>query len=144
MLDDVFARQIQAFHIAILDNCDRAARAGQTDATVLHLRANALALVDAQFAMVALLTAEAPVTAGDRHQDNAPLSGAQEDRVPGLAEASMFGATSGGQEDRVLAGDALSRFVSRRLQPGESPHEVWQQMLQEVAAPGRRNSAFPG
>ena len=50
-------RQIQAFHAAILDDCDRAARPEQPDAMVLRLRINALALAKVQLAMVALMKA---------------------------------------------------------------------------------------
>ena len=55
-----FSRQIQAFHAAILDDCDRAARPEQPDAMVLRLRINALALAKVQLAMVALMKAEFP------------------------------------------------------------------------------------
>jgi hypothetical protein len=163
-VQDAFSRQIQAFHAAILDNCDRAAHPGQSDAMVLRLRANALALAKVQLAMVALAKAGRPelVAAADHCPDEEPAgdrlarsddTSPTPDEVPAdLApndEAPMTGRglaimVTDGDEDRLLTGDALSRFVSSRLNPGESPHEVWQYLQEADPAKRRRNPALPG
>jgi hypothetical protein len=42
-----------------------------------------------------------------------------------------------------LSGDALSRFVSHRLTPDQSPHEVWQRMQETDPAKQRHKPALP-
>jgi hypothetical protein len=172
---DAFSRQIQAFHTAIIDDCDRAARPEQNDAMVLRLRANALALAKVQLAMMTLVRAEPPelVAAAVRHPDDVSVGdrlAASDDTTPSwpgeralyqgivptihppndeapmplahvLARATMT--LGDDHEDRVLTGDALSRFVSRRLEPGESPHEVWQRLQEPGPAKRRGSPALP-
>lgn len=169
-----FPRQIEAFHTAILDDCDRAARPAQTDTMVLRLRANALALAKVQLAMVALLRAEPPeaVAALNHHVEEAPAadraagpdrtSPARPDEIPTIpapddavppdqppaafAEPPLARPSppQDDREDRVVTGDALSRFVSHRLMPEESPHEVWRILQEADRAKQRRNPALPG
>jgi hypothetical protein len=144
-----FHQQIEAFHAAILDDCDRAARPAQSDSMVLRLRANALALAKVQLAMVALLRSEPPEPAADspaapdhaspQRPDEisgvrAPAAAAPPDPPPAaLAESPLPrpSAWPDDQEDRVVTGDVLSRFASQRLMPEDSPDEVWQ-ILQEA------------
>jgi hypothetical protein len=47
------------------------------------------------------------------------------------------------EEDRLLFGDTLSRFVSRRLNPDESAHAIWQHLQEANPANWRRNPASP-
>jgi hypothetical protein len=128
-LQDVFDDQILAFHAAIMDNCNRAAHPDQSDVMALRLRNNALALGRLQMVMLTK----------DRH--TAPDVVPAKEPEPVVEQPSMPMVTS--TPDRVLTGDALSRFASRRLEPGESPHEIWQ-TLQESEAGRRRNPALPG
>jgi hypothetical protein len=122
---NAFSMQILAFHDAIVDDCNRAARAEQTDAMALRLRNNALALAKLQLAMLA---------AGGGVGQPEPVAPPAPDPVPRVERTP----------DRILSGDALSRFVSRRLEPGESPHSVWQDL--HAADPGkpRRNPVSRG
>ncbi len=158
-IEDPLSRQIQAFHAAILDNWDRAARPEQADNMVLRLRNNALALAKVQLAMVALVKVERsehPLpTYG--HPDEDP-TGDGRDRASG-ARASENSISPGDeaptahalweppqrddQGDRILSGDALSRFVSHRLTPEQSAHEVWQRMQETDPAKQRHKPALP-
>jgi hypothetical protein len=157
-LQDVFSRQIQAFHAAILDDCDRSSRPDRSDAMALRLRANALALAKVQLAMVALVKAAgAELATAELQRDEVPpgfQAGDQRSRPDDASlrwaetgptdEAPMADVAAGfGEDDRVLAGDVLSRFTSRRLDPDESPHKVWQHL--QSAEPGRqrRNPVLP-
>jgi hypothetical protein len=47
------------------------------------------------------------------------------------------------QDDRILTSDALSRFVSHRLTPDQSPHEVWQRMQETYPVKQRHKPALP-
>lgn len=127
---EAFSQQIHAFHTAIIDDCDRAARPDRSDAMVLRLRNNALALTKMQLAMLAL-TGAAP-----------PAPEPETESVPWREPASSDPPAA--DPDRILAGDALSRFVSRPLGPDESPHEVWFNQLENEPAKRRRNPAIPG
>ncbi len=155
-----FSRQIQAFHAAILDDCDRAARPEQPDAMVLRLRINALALAKVQLAMVALMKAESPerVAAAverpdeDLTRDRDRTSGSWpdensvtrtlDDEAP-TVDALREPPQRDDQDDRILTGDALSRFVSHRLTTDQSPHEVWQRMQETASANQRHKPALP-
>jgi hypothetical protein len=160
-----FSRQIQAFHAAILDDCDRASRPDQHDAMVLRLRANALALAKVQLALAAVLRTEPPepVATASRHlypagDPPADSEGASPPRpsevsamgLPGHKETIAgppLGELTGPREDgdeRALTGDTLSRFVSHRLTPDESPYEVWQRLQEADPPKRRRNPALPG
>jgi hypothetical protein len=160
-IEDPLSRQIQAFHAAILDNCERAARAEQPDTMVLRLRINALALAKVQLAMVALVRVEPPehipATRGRPDQDPTgdrwdPASGpwpgessvasTLDDEAP-TADALREPPQRDDQDDRILTGDALSRFVSYRLTPDQSPHEVWQRMQETDPAKQRHKPALP-
>jgi hypothetical protein len=151
-IEDPFSLQIQAFHAAILDDCDRAARPEQLDAMVLRLRSNALALAKVQLAMVALMKAERPEPfppahgcpdqdpTGDRWNSAARTLG---DEAPS-ADALQEPPHRDDQDDRIFTGDALSRFVSHRLTPDQSPHEVWQRVQEPDPAKQRHKPALPG
>ena len=139
-LQDAFSRQFQAFHTAIIDDCDRAAGSDRTDSMALRLRNNALALTRMQLAMLALTRAE-PCTPE-------PVAEPEPDPEPALAwepEPSEAGQPDPAPFDcgRILAGDVLSRFVSRRLGPDESPHDIWQDMQETDTPQRRRNPALP-
>ncbi|HEX3989547.1 MAG TPA: hypothetical protein VHX39_00100 [Acetobacteraceae bacterium] len=201
-LHDVFSRQIMAFHRAIIDDCNRAARPNRNDAMALRLRSNALALAKIQLAMLALTGAELPMaereaepwhdlepteslTADPRAPDSLapdslapaplaadPLAAAQLTLDPmapdptapipltpdamtfdplafdplasdPLASAPLASDPPAFDGERVLAGDALSRFVSRPLAAGESPHEVWQKALENDPVRRQRNPVLP-
>jgi hypothetical protein len=160
-IEDPLWRQIHTFHAAIIDNCDRAARPEQADSMVLRLRNNALALAKVQLAMVALVKAERPEHTLPTHgrPDEDPtedrwdrasgawageksVAGALDDEAP-TADAHREPAQRDGQDDRILSGDALSRFVSHRLTPDQSPHEVWQRMQETDPAKQRHKPALP-
>jgi hypothetical protein len=135
LFHDLLAQQIQAFQTAILDDCQRAVRAGQSDAMALKLRANALALYRAQAAMLAMAGPGLAPAATDKLQETA-------DDDPTFAAGDVHPGEPGGE--RSLAGDALSRFVSRRLDPSESAHDAWHRSLTEApATPRQRNPALP-
>jgi hypothetical protein len=161
------SRQIQAFHTAILDNCNRAGHPKQSDAMALRLRANALALAKMQLAMMALASAEPPepVVAVELKRDEEPVeecpagcdgtpptwpgevpdNNAPDDQLPD-DQPPMIGAGRpmvDPEEDRLLFGDTLSRFVSRRLNPDESAHAIWQHLQEANPANWRRNPASP-
>ncbi len=125
---EAFPLQIRMLQAAIIDNCERAACAGQTDAMALRLRGNALALGKLQLALLALSNAVAAEPRVARLPEPSPAE-------PASAEPA-FGEPLSLARDRLLTGDALSRFVSRRLEPEESAHEVWQ-LLQEAEPKGR-------
>ena len=57
-----------------------------------------------------------------------PLPETEPDRAPDPAPG------------RRLAGDGLSRFVSRRIAPDESIHAAWQRSLREASAGGRKRN----
>jgi hypothetical protein len=166
-LQNQLLRQIEAFHAAILDSCDRASRPAQGDAMALRLRVNALALAKAQLAMVALLRTEPSEPIADSHLEEPPAADpdratlpppdaiwpvrAPEDAPPpdqppaAPAEPPLARPYPwpDDQEDRVTSGDVLSRFVSRRLMPDESPHEVWRGLQESDAARQPRDPALP-
>jgi hypothetical protein len=169
-----FPRQIEAFHAGFLDNCNRAASPAESDTMVLRLRANAVALAKVQLAMVAMLRAEQPqlVATASHHMEEAwaadcaagpdrasptrpdeiptilaPDDAALPDQPPAAVARPTLAHPSPPQddrEDRVITGDVLSRFVSHRLMPEESPHEVWQSLQEAEPAKQRRNPALPG
>jgi hypothetical protein len=156
-----FPQQIEAFHAAILDDCDRAARPAQSDSMVLRLRANALALAKVQLAMVALLRSEPPEPAADspaapdhasvqRPEENpgvrAPDDATPPDPPPAALTEPPLPRPSPwpDDQDRVVTGDVLSRFVSQRMTPEDSPHEVWQSLQEADPAKQWRNPALPG
>jgi hypothetical protein len=148
-------QQILAFHTAIIDDCNRAARPGQTDAVALQLRKNALALAKVQLALLALdhhVAADAPVAFSEagvldhgENSDQEENSDHGDDRVidplPEPRAVDKLPASS--PQDRILTGDALSRFVSRRLDPGESTHDVWQELQDDEPVRCQRNPALP-
>ena len=113
---------------------------------VLRLRNNALALAKMQMAMLALTGLEQPETEAEPWHDPEPAGSPvdepsmDEARVdePFASEAVAF------DDERVLAGDALSRFVSRPLAVSESPHEAWRQELESDPVRRRRNAVLPG
>jgi hypothetical protein len=148
-LHQAISQQILVFHTAILDDCDRAARPDRTDAMALRLRANAIVLAKLQLEMLALTKtepfgAERPLAEPNQPQDARASS--DQDVGPAHEQAPADGASRPlEQPDHILSGDALSRFVSRRLDDNESPHDVWQQLNQvpETAAKGRRTPALP-
>ena len=127
---DAFSLQFQAFHTAIIDDCDRAARPDQTDTMALRLRNNALALTRMQLAMLAV-----PGTESTGPEPEAPEPPVSE---PPLAEPPPL------DPDRILSGDALSRFVWRPIGPNESPNDLWQDLLSADGPKRRRNPALPG
>jgi hypothetical protein len=96
-IEAAFTEQFRAFHGAILDNCDQAACPDRGDAMALRLRANALGLTKMQLAMLARTETE-PVAAPE------PDPWAALDSEP---------AGPRHYPERILADDALSRFVSR-------------------------------
>jgi hypothetical protein len=128
--------QVRAFHAAIIDDCERAACPGQGDAMALRLRNNALALGRMQLTMLALI---------DTPRTDAPRSDAT------LSDATPYGARPSDASteepappeaepeppvpppDHKLSGDALSRFVSSRLEPDQSPYDVWQHLQEEAS-----------
>src|SRR5271165_1155510 len=114
LLQELLTEQVLAFHTAILDSCHRSRRPEQTDTVALRLRTNLVSMTKVQLAMVSLARAEAP-----EPPPHAP------DPDP---------------DDHVLTGDALSQFVSRRLDPAESPHDAWQQSLRDGDDATRRFS----
>jgi hypothetical protein len=141
--NEPFLRQLEAFHTAILDNFERALRPAQSDAIALQLRSNALALTEAQLVMLAWLQT-APL-AHEPPSRAMPTAAGACDGSDASDEVGIDGGTapfSVDSRDHVLAGDALSRFVSRRLGADESPHAVWQHL--RGATKGRRNPASPG
>ena len=145
-LQDAFSRQIMAFHEAIMDDCDRAAGADRSDAMALRLRNNALALAKMQLAMLAL-TKTAPAIPGPEGEAEPEVWPDVEPAESVLAEpdpVAFDGEPVAFDSERVLAGDALSRFVSRPLAADESPHEVWQQELESDPVRQRRNAVLPG
>ena len=113
LLQELLTEQVLAFHTAILDSCHRSRRPEQTDAVALRLRTNAVSMTKVQLAMVSLARAEAP----EPEREPAP------EPPPHAPEPDS--------DDHVLTGDALLRFVSRRLDPAESPHDAWQQSLRD-------------
>ena len=123
-----FTQQIQAFQAAILDDCDRACRPDQTDAMALRLRANALALAKVQLALVALVQTGEPE----------PVT------KPAEPDPPVAAAIDHGHQDRLLTGDALARFASSRLGSDESPHDVWQHLLDAETGKRARNAGLPG
>ena len=134
-LNDRLTRQFHAFHHAILDDCERASRPGQSDAMALLLRTNAMALAKLELAILARLQGT-----HDRQQDMDPTAGPADEPASWPDEPAPHPDTD---EDHILAGDALSRFVSRRLGPDESPHEVWQRLQDGTTAKPQRNPALP-
>jgi hypothetical protein len=102
------------------------------------LRKNAVALANLQLAILSRLRAE-PLAAGDRHQDTDATLGDQPASWP---EEPAPHPDTDDHPDHILAGDALSRFVSRRLGPDESPHEVWQRLQDGLPAQAQRNPAL--
>jgi hypothetical protein len=163
-LQDVFSRQIMAFHGAIMDNCNRAADADRSDTMVLRLRNNALALAKIQLAMLALTGTELPEPETGTEPWREPETGPEPWRDPEPAEPQIArplmaepqeaepqeaepweaAEPSAFDGERVLAGDALSRFVSRPMASDESPHEVWQRELDNDPVRRRRNPVLPG
>ncbi len=128
---------------------------------VLRLRINALALAKVQLAIIALVKAEPPepIPAAHRSPDEDP-TGERWDRASGswpgensvartlddeapTADALREPPQQDDQDDRILTGDALSRFVSHRLTPDQSPHEVWQRMQETDPAKQRHKPALP-
>jgi hypothetical protein len=248
-MQDIFRRQIQAFHTAIIDGCARAAKPHQTDAMALRLRNNALALGRLQLMMAnwsgPASVGTAPRAAGkpDYYMDDgapaewetAPRAGGKQDDTHGrhagdglklsdpeprhrefwqapetvheanaaqdpetpweietkhgpktppdsqaaqdpkitparqtVAAFETFPETETSSETepapeagnasetktipepetvlengRILSGDTLSRFVSRRLDPNESAYQVWCQLQDAEPATPRRNPALP-
>jgi hypothetical protein len=166
-----FSRQVHVFSTAILDDCDRALRPEQSDTMVLRLRSNALALAKVQLAMVAIIGTEPPKPAGPA--DRLPEDARTPDRLRVVKSAAEWPtdpddlAATGpaaapapddlavpqtepstvtvvdDEDARLLAGDALSRFVSGRLAPDQSPHEAWQHHLATASARQPRNPALP-
>jgi hypothetical protein len=139
---EAFTLQIQTFHTAIVDDCNRAAGAGRSDAMVLRLRNNAVALTKLQLAMLAATQSSActpePLPALEPEQAAGP--------GPERPVESPVGPSAGlasSPQDRVLSGDALSRFVSRRLDPDESAHNVWQDLHEAQPVKRRRNPGLP-
>src|SRR5947209_6686895 len=105
--------QIRAFHAAIIDDCERAACPGQTDAMALRLRNNALALGRMQLTMLVLIDAprvDTP-TIDTRPSDASAAEPTSPDSEPEPAEPPVP------PPDHRLSGDALSRFVSSKLEP---------------------------
>ncbi|MDR3533608.1 MAG: hypothetical protein P4L90_23985 [Rhodopila sp.] len=115
----------------------------------LRLRNNALALARMQLSMLALARAEPaqPVI------DAPPPAGTGPQVMPGQDEAATACPNAPEPDpepaeplplpDHLPSGDALSRFVSRRLEPDESPHEVWQQLHETEHRKRPRNPALP-
>src|SRR5208282_5609286 len=116
------SEQILAFHTAILDSCHRSRRPEQTDTVALWLRTNVVSMTKVQLAMVSLARAEAP------------------EPEPEPAPEPPPHAPDPDPDDHVLTGDALSQFVSRRLDPTESPHDAWRQSLRDGDDATRRFS----
>jgi hypothetical protein len=132
-LTEMLSRQVLAFHDAIVSSCDRAAQPQCSDGMALRLRNNALALARVQLTMMSLTQAAAcePQTAQPQPDYNQP-------------EPEPIGQPVRPDPDRILTGDALSRFVSRRLEPGECEHDIWRQSLHDAEAARRtRNPALP-
>jgi hypothetical protein len=106
-LQDLLTQQIIAFHTAILDSCRRSGQPEQSDAMALRLRGNVVSMTKLQLSMIALAQTDAT-----------------EPEPPPPEEAFD-------PDDHQLTGDALSRFVSRRLGPDEDPQAAWQAALRE-------------
>jgi hypothetical protein len=121
--------QIRAFHAAIIDDCERAACPGQGDAMALRLRNNALALGRMQLTMLALI--DPPPSAAPTSDLRASDASAMEPPAPEPETEPAEPPVS--PPDHRLSGDALSRFVSSRLEPEQSPYDVWQHMQEEVS-----------
>jgi hypothetical protein len=123
-LQDILTEQIIAFHAAIMDSCRRSLREEQTDRMVLGLRGNAVSMAKLQLAMAALAGNQARAPSPEQAPEPSlfELAVPEPPAMPPVPWAAD-------PEDHVLAGDALSHFVSRRLGPGESAHEAWQQAL---------------
>jgi len=156
-----------AFHGAIIDDCNRAAGVNQSDAMALRLRNNALALAKIQLAMLALTGAEPTMAEPEPElwRDPEPVESLTADAVsdPTVSDPSTPDPLASDplasdplafdplafdpqapDNERVLAGDALSRFVSRPLAADESPHQVWRQTLESEPIRRQRNPVLPG
>jgi hypothetical protein len=150
-LQNALSQQFMAFHVAIIDDCNRAARPEQTDAMVLRLRNNALALGRLQLPMLAVSrdddrrgTVSALEPAAASEPEGAPelaLEPARQSKPQPVVEPRMQSAAP--DSHRVLNGDALCRFVSGRLEPSESPHRVWQDLHAADSRPRQRKAALP-
>jgi hypothetical protein len=144
-----FSLQFEAFHTAIIDDCDRAAGAERTDGMALRLRNNAVALARLQLAMLAATRAERPACAMEPVPAPEAVAHAEPQAVfhperEAVSQPERPVEPRSSPRDHVLSGDALSHFVSRRLEPDESPHHVWQDLHAAHQAQRRRNPALPG
>ena len=105
----------------------------------LRLRNNALALGRMQLTMLALIdTPRSDTPRSDALRSNETSYGARpsdasiEEPAPPEAEAEPAEPPVP-LPDHRLSGDALSRFVSNRLEPDQSPYDVWQHLQEEAS-----------
>lgn len=158
--EEMLAQQFIAFHTAIVDSCGRSNRPEQTDAMALRLRNNALAMTKLQ--MTLLPHAHGADTQTPDDTDRLPKAKRTPKPEPVLdPEPGSWPEPEGWPEpetapepqppepaanavephqDHILSGDALSRFVSRRLDPAESAYQAWQHSLREAAGGVRRDA----
>jgi hypothetical protein len=149
-LQQLFLLQIQAFHTAIINDCHRAARPDQTDVMALRLRGNAATLTRLQLTLCAVtqdvdLVPEPPVPVTRVPEpviEPEPETVAELEPVRKIAPL-VARRPSPPPQDHMPSGDALSRFVSRRLELDESPHHVWQDLHEAMPVKRRRNPVLP-
>ena len=168
--EEMLAQQFIAFHAAIVDSCGRSNRPQQTDAMALRLRNNALAMTKLQMTLLPLARGADAQTPGDAEPPSkatpAPKLELMPEPQPVLDPELAFWAEPEpwhileappepvdpepaanaveSAQDHILSGDALSRFVSRRIDPAESAYQAWQQSLRDAAGgpAARRNAAL--
>ncbi len=157
--EEMLAQQFNAFHAAIVDSCDRSNRPQQTDAMALRLRNNALAMTKLQLTLLPLACGAGaqtppeaePLPHAKHAQGPAPMPNPEPDwtepepwpETESLAETTDPETAAHAAEparDHVLAGDALSRFVSRRIDPAESAYQAWHDSLREATSGPRRDA----
>jgi hypothetical protein len=159
-VQDLLIQQVVAFQSAIIDSCRRSRRPDQTDAMALRLRGSVVSMTRQQLALLALAglpaaegqqqsTAEAQQSTPEGHLQPMPETLPQlapeppepepPPSQPLLAQSEPEWAAD--TDDHVLSGDALARFVSRRIDPRESPYSAWQRSLQESEGATQRYPA---
>ena len=161
--EEMLSQQFIAFHAAIVDSCDRSNQPQQTDAMALRLRNNAMAMTKLQITLLPLArgadcqapgTAEPPFEAKHVPKpellpgppqallDPEPASWAEPEpwHIPESVNPEPVANVVESAKDHILSGDALSRFVSRRIDPAESAYQAWQQSLRDAAGDLRRDA----
>ena len=160
--EEMLAQQFIAFHAAVVDSCGRSNRPQQTDAMALRLRNNALAMTKLQMTLLPLARgADAwtpdnverfskakpePMPEPQPALDPEPAFWAEPEpwhipeAPPEPVDPEPAGNAVEPAQDHILSGDALSRFVSRRIDPAESAYQAWQQSLRDAAGGLRRDA----